>query len=100
MIGSCIIKILNLMEHTNQKKLKSLILLIDFRKAFDSLSHKYINECLRMFNFGPSIRKWVSLFIFNKVAYIHLGEELTRRIFWSKEFPGRCSVIICVYIGC
>ena len=80
LIGSCIINILNLMKHANRKKIESLILLIDFRKAFDSLSHKYINECLKMFNFGPSIRKWVSLFFSKREAYILLGGEPTKRI--------------------
>ena len=51
-IGSCIINILNLMKYANTKKIESLILLIDFRKAFDSLSHKCIDECLKMFIFG------------------------------------------------
>ena len=45
-ICSCIVNILNL-----KKKLESLILLIDFKKAFDSLPYKYINECLKIFNF-------------------------------------------------
>ena len=40
-------------------------MLTDFIKAYDSLSHKYIDECLKMLNFGPSIRKWVSLFFCN-----------------------------------
>ena len=61
-IGLCIINIQNLMKYANRKKLESLILLIDFRKVLNSLSHKYINECLKMFNFGQSIKKWVSLF--------------------------------------
>ena len=42
-----------------------MIMLTDFIKAYDSLSHKYIDECLKMLNFGPSIRKWVSLFFCN-----------------------------------
>ena len=65
------------MRHANRKKTESLILLMDFRKAFDSLSHKYIVECLKMFNFGPFIKKWVSLFSCNNEAYIFLGGELT-----------------------
>ena len=39
MIGSCIVIILNLLKYANRKKIESLILFIDFRKAFDSLSH-------------------------------------------------------------
>ena len=53
--GSCIVNILNLMEYINKKKIKTLILLIDFLKAFNSLSHKYIYKCLKIFNIGPSI---------------------------------------------
>ena len=67
-IGSCIINILNLMKYTSRKKIKSLILLIDFRKAFDSLTHKYIEECLKLLNFGQSNRKWVSHFFCNREA--------------------------------
>ena len=67
-IVSCIINILCLIEHTNRKKLESLILLIDFKKAFDSLTHKYIDNCLKMFNFGQSIQRWISLFISNREA--------------------------------
>ena len=50
-IGSCIVNILNLMKHANRKQMESLILLIDFKKAFDSLTHRYIENCLKMFNF-------------------------------------------------
>ena len=86
-IGSCIINILNLMKYSNRKKIESLILLIDFRKAFDSLSHKYIDECLKMFNFGQSIRRWVSLFFCNREAYILLGGELTKKILLEQGVP-------------
>ena len=51
------LNILNLKEHTYKKKIETLILLIDFKKAFNSPPHNYIDECLKMFNFGPSIRK-------------------------------------------
>ena len=51
-IGSCIVNIHTLMKHANQKPMESLILLIDFKKAFDSLTQKYIDNCLKMFNFG------------------------------------------------
>ena len=65
-IGACIINILTLMKHANKKQIESLILLIDFKKAFDSLTHKYIDNCLKMFNFGESIRRWVKLFFSNR----------------------------------
>ena len=75
-------------EPNEKKKVESLILLIDFRKAFDSLSYRYIDECLKLFNFGPSIRKWVSLFFCNREAYIILGGELSKNIILEQGVQG------------
>ena len=43
-------------------RINGLILLVDFEKAFDSLSWNYIHKSLEKFNFGPNFRKWISLF--------------------------------------
>jgi len=34
----------------------------DFQKAFDRLSHNFIIDCLKYFNFGPDIIKWIKVF--------------------------------------
>ena len=39
-----------------------LLFFADFEKAFDSVSHKYILQCLETFNFGTDIIKWVKCF--------------------------------------
>ena len=39
-----------------------LILLVDFEKAFDSLSWRFIHQSLRKFNFRENFIKWISLF--------------------------------------
>ena len=51
-IGSCILNLLNMMEHVNKNKIPAIILLIDFSKAFDSINHKYIQNVLSMYGFG------------------------------------------------
>merc|ERR1711873_269773 len=86
-MGSCIINILNLMKFANKRNLESLILLIDFKKAFDNLTHKYIDNCLKMFNFGESIRRCIKLFFSNREAYILLGGELTKKIVLEQGVP-------------
>merc|ERR1712082_415079 len=50
-IGSCILNLLNLMKHVNKKKIPSIILLIDFLKALNSISHQYIQNILSLFGF-------------------------------------------------
>jgi hypothetical protein len=61
-IGSCIINILNMMHDVNGKKKASLILLIDFRKAFDSIGHNFIITVLTELDFRSDIVKWISIF--------------------------------------
>ena len=43
------------MKKYNEKKIMSLILAIDFKKAFDSINHNYIKKVLKNFNFGVDI---------------------------------------------
>ena len=51
------------MFYLNQKsEFQGLILSIDFEKAFDTVSWKFIDKTLRYYNFGPSIVRWISLF--------------------------------------
>ena len=39
-----------------------LLLFADFEKAFDSISHDFMFNCLKCFNFGPDIIKCVECF--------------------------------------
>ena len=79
MIGSCIVNLLNLIEHTERKNVESLILLIDFRKAFDYLSHRYINECLKLSNVGPpSANGSQSSFVTERPTFSYLNKEFLR----------------------
>ena len=52
----------DIMQYTEEKQIAGMILLIDFEKAFDSLSWEFVNKTLNIFNFGISIKKWFNLF--------------------------------------
>ena len=86
-IGSCIINLINLINHANRKKIESLILAIDFKKAFDSIDQNFIQKCLKAFNFGDSIQKWIKLFFKGREAYILLGGFLTEKINLEQGVP-------------
>ena len=40
-----------------------MLLLIDFEKAFDSVSFKFIITTLEMFDFGENFIKWVTIIL-------------------------------------
>ena len=54
--------IYDLMHYTEERNIPGLLLMNDFEKAFDTVSWNFIDKALKFFNFGPSLRRWVSLF--------------------------------------
>ena len=50
------------MEYLDAKKTSGLLLFIDFEKAFDSLEWDFMNKALNAFNFGPNVKRWITIF--------------------------------------
>ena len=50
------------MQFADENDIPGVLLMIDFEKAFDSVSWDFIDKTLQLFNFGESFRKWVKLF--------------------------------------
>ena len=61
-IGENIKLIYDILFETKQQEIPGLILSIDFEKAFDTVSWKFIDKILTYFNFGPAIKSWIHLF--------------------------------------
>ena len=45
------------------ENLPGLLLFADFEKAFDSISHEVMFNCLKCFNFGSDMINWIKCFI-------------------------------------
>ena len=60
--GENIRLIYDVLFETQNQNIPGLLLSIDFEKAFDTVSWKFINKILDYFNFGVSIRKWLNIF--------------------------------------
>ena len=54
--------IYDIMQYTEDNDIPGILMMIDFEKAFDTVSWKFIHKCLDFFNFGSSIKKWISTF--------------------------------------
>lgn len=50
------------MYYTEQNDIPGLLMLIDFEKAFDTISWSFISKALDLFNFGPSFENWIKTF--------------------------------------
>jgi exonuclease III len=68
--------------YTTKKHNKTAaIVSLDIKKAFDSLSHRFIDKALKFFNMGPQMIAWIKLLCTNRRACIILGNEKLGSVF-------------------
>ncbi len=53
-------QVYDIMQYAERNNIPGLILLIDFEKAFDSISWKFIHKVLQYFNFGHTVKQWIT----------------------------------------
>ena len=57
--------IIDIMERTKSESIPGILVFLDFRIAFDSLEWSFMMKALDVFNFGKSIKRWISAFYTN-----------------------------------
>ena len=62
--------IYDLMHIAENKKIAGMLMLIDFEKAFDSISWNFLYNTLLFFGFSQSFIKWIKMFNNNIEAYV------------------------------
>jgi retron-type reverse transcriptase len=63
------------MNDAKKNEEKALLVSLDIKKAFDSISHNYMVKALEFFNFGPQFIKWVKLVSTNREACVILTKN-------------------------
>ena len=76
----------DVIETTKYNNKSGGILALDYRKAFDTISKDYLKKVLKVFNFGSTFVKWVSVLMENTESSVqHAG--------WLSDwFPTECGV--------
>ena len=75
-----LIEILEGIAECKKRNKKGALLSLDIRKAFDTLSHSFVEKVLDHFNFGENFKRWIKLLCTNREACIVLeGGKLSRR---------------------
>ena len=54
------------MSYTEETNIPGIALFLDFKKAFDTIEWDFINNSLKIFNFGPEIQNWFKV-LYNNV---------------------------------
>ena len=77
-IGECIRSTMDTLSWAKRNNKQGLLLLIDFKKAFDSISFKFIKHSMRFFGFGDTIIEWVAILLNGFKAVINNGGNISR----------------------
>ena len=83
-IGEATRSVYDILDYSIRNKTVGHAILVDFKKAFDSISHKFLKSTLKIFNFSEKIIHWInpilSDFSTQTLVNGHLGEiiELLR----------------------
>ena len=76
-----LMSVVDTIENCKAKKIKGGILCLDIKKAFDSLSHSYMVNVLKFYNFGPNILRWLAVLCTNRAARIVILNDISTNIF-------------------
>ena len=72
--------IYDILHYTEENDIPGILLLIDFEKAFDSISWNFIEHVLNFFNFGTNIKGWIKTF------YTNIQSSVTQNCYLSDFF--------------
>lgn len=90
----------NIVDYANQKQLPCAIISFDQAKAFDRVSHDYMFQVLKGFNFGPSFIKWVNLLYHNVFSMVLVNGFFTEPFQIFKSVRQGCSLSPLLYVLC
>ena len=79
-IGEAIRSTFDIIQWAKENNKIEILLLIDFEKAYDSLSFSYIKKCLNFFNFGEGLIGWVDLLLHNFSAVINHCGNISKKL--------------------
>jgi hypothetical protein len=76
-----LISLIDGVHAARQRGKNGLLISLDMKKAFDSISHDYLKNCLQFLGFGDYFTKWVMLVSTNRKACIEIGKNKTTKTF-------------------
>lgn len=83
-IGENIRLLYDVINYTEKQEIPGMLLLIDFEKAFDSVSWEFLFTVLDFFEFGNSFVKWVQVFYKNIQSCVVVNGHLSDWFFLER----------------
>ena len=91
-IGCNVRSIIDLIDYCDANEIPGSILLLDIKKAFDSVEHDYLFEVLKAFNLGPNFIQWIKTFYCKRSSYGCNNGNLSKRICMERGIFQGCPI--------
>ncbi|GFR77771.1 reverse transcriptase-like protein [Elysia marginata] len=72
-ISSTLREIADIIEYENDQMRNSIVLAIDYQKAFDTVSVNFILETFKRFGFGENFLKWLTVLLKERTGLVNNG---------------------------
>ena len=83
--------------YAKQHQIPGLLLMVDFEKAFDSVTWSFIEKSLRKFKFGKDITRWILTFYTSINSCVHVNEQYSQ---WFDVKRGTLAVSLFISYLC
>ena len=99
-MGSNIRLVSDVIEYYDKTNNSGILLMLDFRKAFDSLGWNFLLKTLHFFNFGPSFIRWIETIYHKPFACIKNNGYLSDTFDISRGIRQGCPVSALLFVLC
>ena len=99
-MGTNIRLVSDVIEHYNATNKSGSLLMLDFRKAFDTIGWNFLLQTLHFFNFGPSFIRWIETIYHKPLACIKNNGYLSDTVDISRGVCQGCPVSVLLFVLC
>jgi hypothetical protein len=99
-IGQNIRVVQDLIDFCKTFNIDGALLLIDFEKAFDSISWDFLQHALKEFGFGEGFRRWVKIIYSNISSHVQNNGHISERFDLGRGIRQGCPVSPYLFIVC
>ena len=99
-MGTNIRLVSDVIDYYDMIEKSGLLLMLDFKKAFDSLEWNFLFKTLKLFNFGPSFIRWINTIYTLPEACIKNNGYLSESFSIHRGIRQGCPVSALIFVLC
>ena len=97
-ISNLLRELADIIDYEKQEKSNTIILALDFRKAFDTISIRHMQNSFAYFGFGPEFIKWMKVILNQRTALIKNGGYLSREFNLERGIRQGCPISPLIFV--